>query len=286
MNQWMRCAWVVVAAFAAGASAPAEEISRVPLSLDVLSLQAAPPRQRPSSLADGTSVRFRGYGIWSSASGNLDFNDDDSPVPGAIHDIDLEDTLGMDLDQFTGGALLGFNFGPAHLDLSYNGYYDYDGDRDVGTIVFNDNVYAGRVTSSLQIHEGAVNFRYDLWQAENVDLTLSPEFGVRVFYEQAEINESLTGRDDSVEFWAPVPTPGVSLRWGLSDNLYLKGTAAGFYAGDLAGYYDLAAELGYDINQNVGVFVGYRFWSLDVEWDDDAVDVQNGSLYAGVELRM
>jgi hypothetical protein len=263
----------------------ADEVSRIPLSLDVLTLQAAPPSGRPQSVAEGTKVRIRGFGVWSTADATLDFNDD-TEFPGSISNIDLEDDLGMDLDQFTGGALVGFDFGNFHLDLSYNGYYDYDGDRVVGSIEFDDKVFTGRVISSVKLHEGMLNLRYDIWHADNVDLTLTPELGVHLFYIDADVKGQLTGQSGSVQFWAPVPTLGLGLRYGITDNLYVKGTAAGLYAGSYGNYYDLSAEVGYDFNRNFGIFAGYRFWSLDFQWDDNDVDVQMGGLFAGIEVRM
>src|SRR4051794_22972112 len=118
MNGWTKSVFVlagIVASAIGAASVRADDTQRFPLSLDVLTLQAAPPHDRPHSVAEGTKVRIRGFGIWSSANGGIDFANNDPLFTDLNHDIDFEDTLGMDLDQFTGGALVGFDFGRFHL---------------------------------------------------------------------------------------------------------------------------------------------------------------------------
>ena len=65
----------------------------------------------------------------------------------------------MDLDKFSGGALVGFNFGKEkqfHLDFIYQGYYDFDGSKDVGSIVFDGQLFTGQVDSSAQLLEGDI----------------------------------------------------------------------------------------------------------------------------------
>jgi len=68
--------------------------------------------------------------------------------------------------------------------------------------------------------------------------------------------------------------------------VYVQGGVAGFYAGDLASYLELTAEAGVDLTKNVGVFVGYRYWTFNLEFDDDSYEVDNSMVYAGVEVRL
>jgi hypothetical protein len=261
------------------------------MSIDLLALDdlpADPAVATPNrSVADGTSVRIRGFAIYSQANGEIDFHSD-SAIIDANNNINLESTLGMDLDKFTGGALLGFNFGHEkrfHLDFTYQGYYDYEGSRDVGSIVFNGKVFTGEVDSSAQLAELDIDFRYDFWKPESVDLTLSGTLGLRNYFIQAKVQEVLTGRNDSVEFIAPIPVLGGSLRWGITPNVYVQGNASGIYLGEYGNYYDLSAEVGVDLNRNVGLFLGYRFWAMNLEWDNDDYDFDNGAIYSGVEMR-
>lgn len=270
----------IVAIGLMGSTVRAEGNSPLSLSFDPMYLSNGTGK----SVAADTSMRLRAYGIFSTASGTFDVGDD---VPGSRSVIDFEDTLGMDMDKFTGGVLLGLNFGAdkrMHLDISYDGFYDYDGDRIVGSISFDGEVYTAEVESDLEIHSGAVNFGYDFWQSDA--LTLTGNLGVRLFHIDGSIREVLTGREGSLELWAPIPTGGLSLRWDITPNLYARGTANGIYLGDLACYLELGAEVGYDFNQNLGVFVGYRYWAVSVDYNEDALDVDIGSIYAGIEIRM
>ena len=268
----------------------AEDAGTTPFALDLLSLQANDAHvadRDVHSVAHGTWLRLRGFGLWSQANSSIDFQG--GPIADLLNDIDFEDTLGMDLDTFTGGALIGFNFGSEkqfHLDFTYWGFYDYDGDRVVGTIIFDDQVFTGEVESRARIHEGDLDLGWDFWRPESVPLTLTGSIGARVYHINAELQEVLTGREQSLTFFAPIPTLGLALRWDVTRNLYVRGAVAGIYAGELASYIDASAEIGFDITRNVGVFAGYRFWDLHVEWDDDDYDFDNGSVYAGVEVRL
>jgi hypothetical protein len=254
-----------------------------PFSIDVLSLQAAPPRAQ-RSVAEGASIRIRGFGVFSETNGTIDFGDSFANVES---EIDLAETLGMDTEKFTGGGLIGFTFGSQrrwHLDFSYLGFYEFEGSRNVGSISWNDEIYVGQVDSKARIHEGAVSLGFDFWRPGNV--TLTAFLAAHMFYVEAEIEEQLTGRNNSVQFFAPVPVLGGSLRWDLTPNVYVSGSAGGIYAGDVASFFDLSAEFGVDFTENWGVFIGYRFWDLQIEWDDDEYDFDNGAVYAGVEYRL
>lgn len=271
--------------------AQAQELSSGPLSPDALSLNQTPLNLSSAapgrSVAQDATVRIRGFGLYSVADGSIDF---DSEIPGidAINNIDFEDTLGMDLENLNAGAMIGFSFGGKkqfHLDLTYWGYYEFDGSRDVGSLVFDGNLFQGEVDSSAELIEGDIDFRWDLWKPETTDVTASLILGLNTYYIHAELSETATGKDDSISLLAPVPVLGGSLRWGITTNLYLQGSAAGIYAGSYGGYFDLSAEVGYDFNRTFGIFAGYRYWSLDLNWDDDEYDLSNGSAYAGVEVR-
>lgn len=238
------------------------------------------------SVAADTSVRFRVFGIYSESSGNYDFPND---VPLVPNDLDFEDTLGMDMDKFTGGALLGFNFGTDkrwHLDLSFNGYYDYTGDRNVGSIEFNGEVFVGRVKSSLEVYEGIAAVSYDLWRNDSPALTLNTGLDLHLYWVEAQLSEVLGTQSDEYSLLVPMPAPSLKLRWDLTPNVFVRGGAAGMYLGELGNFYELSAEVGYDLSRNVGVFVGYRYWSLHFEYNDKTLDFDNSGVYAGVEVRM
>jgi hypothetical protein len=263
---------------------PSAEQSRLP-DLSVNLLDVAPtPNRSGESVARDTTVHLRGFGIYSWANGSLTFGNE---FPGIRHDLDLESTLGLDLDKFAGGVLLGFNFGGdnrLHFDLSWDGYYDYKGSKDVGSISFNGKVFTATVDSSARVSQGAGIMGFDFIKADK--LTLTGSLGLRVFYIDAKLSERIGALSDSTQLWVPIPEPGIALRYDLTENLYVKGYAAYIWAGDLASYGNFTAEVGYDFNKNVGVFVGYRYWMFDLDYQDDQFHFDTSSVYAGVEVRI
>jgi hypothetical protein len=257
-----------------------------PLSLSVNDVAAADAGDTRGSIARDTTFRFRAFGIYSSASGSLDTNDQFPLIPS---DLDFEETLGLDLDEFSGGALVGFNFGSDHrwhFDVGFNGYYDYEGTKDVGTIEFEGEVYTADVKSRLRAAEGFAAINYDVWLSDAQNLTLNLGLDVHLFYVKAQLTEVLGTQSDSLTVWAPVPAPGIGLRWDITRNIYVRGKAAGLWLGDLGDFYDLSAELGYDFARNFGVFIGYRYWGLRLDYSDTELEWDANRVYAGIELRM
>ena len=267
-----------------GAEAP----SGTPFSIDLLEVRldsGGGDAGAGRSVAEGTWLRIRGFGIYSEASSRLNFDD---TVPLIRNDIDFEDTLGMDMDKFTGGALVGFNFGNEkrwHFDVSFNGYYDYTGTRDVGSLEFNGTVFTGTVKSELEVLEGIASISYDIWRPESPALTLTTGLDFHLFYARAQLTQVVGTQSDEYTLWVPVPAPSVALRWDITPNLYVRGSAAGLWLGEFGNFYDLSAEVGYDFTRNLGVFAGCRYWSIHVEYNDDEFDFDNSSVYAGVEVR-
>lgn len=278
-----------IAGIAGTAFAEEQHWNDQPFRIDLLSLAETPLTMSTSgtarSVAEDTSVRLRAFALYSQASAAIDF-DSQFGVIDAINNVDLEKTLGMDMDSLNGGALVGFNFGSEkqfHLDLTYWGYYQYDGTRDVGNLIFDGELFTGEVKSEAQLLEGDVTFRWDFWKPSN--FTVSFVGGINTYYVKAQIEEVNTGKDGSVSLLAPIPVLGASVRWDITPNLFLRGSAGGIYAGSYGNYYDLSAEVGYDFNRSFGLFVGYRFWDLTVDWDSDEYDVDLGAFYGGAELR-
>jgi hypothetical protein len=195
----------------------------------------------------------------------------------------------MDMDDFSGGALLGFNLGAdkrLHADFSYEGYFDYNGNRDVGSISFNDRVFTARVKSDFKLQEGAMVLGYDIWRSEGPGLTITPTLGLHVFYVEARLGEEASPLRDSASLWVPIPDVGLAVRWDITQNIYVRGSAEGIWLGELAAYGNFTAEVGYDFTPNVGVFAGYRYWLFKVDYQDDRFDFDANSLYAGVEFRL
>jgi opacity protein-like surface antigen len=238
-----------------------------------------------------TTFRLRGAGWFSSADGSFSVGD---AIPGTISDIDLEDDLDLDTDQTVVWATLGFNLGESrrwHIDLGYTGHLDYDGTSDPIEISFNDQVFSGNVESHAELDIYEFSLRYDLIQDGPFTLHIGP--GLRVFDFEASVQGTATDpsnnttqfRTEDESGIIPLPGLGLGIRDDITEQLYIRAAAQGIYAGDYGNYFDGAAELGFDLNANFGIFVGYRWLHAEADIDDLEFDVNLPGPYAGAELR-
>jgi hypothetical protein len=242
------------------------------------------------SVARDTTFRLRAAAWFTSAEGSFSAGE---PIPGTISEIDLEDTLDLDTDQTAAWVTLGFNLGAQrrwHIDLGYTGHFSYDGTSGPVEISFNDRVFAGNVDSHAELDIYEFSLRYDLVQSGPFTLSIGP--GLRVFDFEASLEGFAspgtipsTIRRETADAIIPLPGLGVGLRWDITENLYLRGSAQGIYAGDYGNYFDAAAEFGWDIWTNFGLFAGYRWIHAEAELDDVEFDVTLQGPYAGAELR-
>jgi hypothetical protein len=153
----------------------------------------------------------------------------------------------------------------------------------VGTIEFDGEVFTGVVDSELKLMEGIAALNYDVMQSDA--LTLNLGLDVHLFYAEAQLTGVLGAQTQEYELWVPMPAASLALRWDITPNIYVRGSAAGMYLGEYGDFYDLSAEVGYDFSRGLGVFAGYRYWALNFDYNDDSFDFDTGALYAGVEVR-
>jgi opacity protein-like surface antigen len=274
-------------------------------SVALLLLAAAPVLQEPQapaassddgdakiySVARDTTIRLRAAAWFTEADGSFSAGEE---IPGTTHEIDLKDTLGLDTDQAVIWATLGFNFGKDkrwHVEAGYTGHFDYDGTSGPINISFNDRVYSGAVNSTAEMDIYELNLRYDLIQSGPFVLSVGP--GTRIFDFEATIEGTATDpgtgttafRRESQSALIPLPGLGLGVRFDVTENLYVRGSISGIYAGSYGNFFDAAAEAGWDIFSNVGIFGGYRLMHAEADVSDVQFDVDLSGPFAGVEIR-
>lgn len=280
-------------AFAAGPAGVAATTAGGPsFGFDTaLSLNPTPAATHSAApISRDTNVRFRAFGIWSNIDGDAEIG---SSVGSIESDIDLEDTLGIDTDGFTGGVALGFDLGSTrrwHIDLAYWGFHSYDGDAE-STFAFREKVFTGRIEAELDMLETSLDFGYDFIKTDH--FTLSGGLGLRLFV--IEIGASASGgvsggetfdaTSDSETLWAPLPVLSLGGRWDVTEQFWLKAQLAGIYAGSYGYFVNPLIETGYDFNRNVGLFAGLRYTLLSADYDDDEAQIGLFMVYGGVEFR-
>ncbi len=238
-----------------------------------------------------TTFHVRGAAWFSELSGSVSVGD---PIPGATSDIDLIDTLGLDANKMVLSASAGFNLGKSgrfHIDVGFNGPFNYDGDSGTVDIAFNNLRYTGSVSSTADFNIYQIDLGYDVIQNDVVTLNLGG--GTRIFDIDTSVEGTATDPNtnttayqrESESIVAPLPGLGGSLRIDITPNVYIKGSGKGIYAGNYGNFYDLAAEIGYDITKNFGVFAGYRLMHGEAEVGDVNFDVQLEGFFAGAEVR-
>jgi hypothetical protein len=271
MRRFLRCVPVVLGMLATGAAA--QESTGI------------------YSVARDTTFRLRAAAWFTGADGSFSVGE---AIPGTIHDIDLEDTLGLDTDQTVVWATLGFNLGEHrrwHVELGYTGPFDYEGESDPVSISFNDRIFTGVIESTAELHIYEANLRYDLIQEGPFVLSIGPS--VRVFDFEASVEGTATEpgsgttafRREDEETLLPLPGLGVGARWDITPNIFVRGNIAGVYAGGYGNFVDASAEVGWDILTNFGIFAGYRLMHAEADVEDVEFDVDLQGPYAGAELR-
>jgi hypothetical protein len=252
---------------------------------------AGEPEASKAAVSDGTTVRFRAAGWFTSLDGQGSFGD---AIPGTTTQIDLIDTLGLDEDKAVLSASAGINIGKSarwHIDGGFNGPFDYDGANGSVDISFNDLRFTGAIDSEAKLNIYEVNMAYDLVNAHPFTLSVGP--GVRVFDLEATVRGTATdpntnitqAREEVVDGIAPLPGLGIAARIDLTPNIYVRGSGRGMYAGGYGNFFDASAEAGYDLGKNLGLFAGYRWMHGEADVDDVEFEVNLRGLYAGVEVR-
>lgn len=232
---------------------------------------------------DDTFVKIRAGGMFVSAEGEITSGDE---IGGSTNVLDLEDTLGQDTDDFSpiGSVTFAIPIVDLSIELGYVGSYTFDG-TTTESISFDDEEFTGTIDSSEDLSIYEVNVLYELLEVKYVTVFLG--LGARVVDAEAEITGDVSGTSttEKEDLILPIPVGVVGVNLDLGDHLALRGQLAGVYAGDYGTIIDAEAEIGYDFNRHLGIFVGYRFMDVTSEEFDLEVDATLHGVYAGAEVR-
>jgi len=201
--------------------------------------------------------------------------------------IDMEDDLNFDDSQgITAEAALqwgDFRLSAGYLPIKFSGSGTLAQD-----VVFNGQTYSASTDVSsdvdVRLYEGAL-----AWYLVNVDdlpvrLQFGPELGVKVADADLSLRETAGGTNESVSGVVPIPTVGLRGRIGFSDYLGVVGRV-GYMAYQDNSFLDASGELEFSPLPLVGIYAGYRYFSLKIDESDVFVDVQFDGPYAGAFVR-
>ena len=223
----------------------------------------------------------RGYYWFPELSG--DIRVDDAGIIGTK--LDFEDDLGIDDESFPVIEVFA-GIGKHHFSLAFFNA-DYDGDtvltRD---IYFNGELFQAneRVVSSLEYDHYDVMYRYDLFDLENLLAggSLGLVARVMVFDGSASVaSATVTAKED---FTVPIPMVGANFHVGiLKDILEARVLVTGTgYSGNTV--FDGQAEISLTPFPFLDIGGGYRFFIIDVDEDDAAVDYDNSGPYVALTV--
>jgi outer membrane protein len=201
--------------------------------------------------------------------------------------IDLEDDLDFD-DSEDLYVEAGLNFGPFHLAASYMPISFSGSGPLTRDILFNDRLYnvGVNVESDVDIDLYDIGLTWFLVNLDDapVRLQIGPEICVKVIDADLSLKDRTNGIEESDSVTAPVPTVGLRARVGLGDWLSLTGRV-GYLEYDDNSFTDADAQLEFSPIPFVGVFVGYRYFDLEVDESDVFIDATFDGPYGGVLVR-
>jgi len=199
----------------------------------------------------------------------LDFKDD----------LDVDDESYPVIEVFAG-------IGKHHFSLAFSNA-DYEGDTVLTKdIYFNGELFQvnERVVSSLEYDHYDVMYRYDLIDLENLLAggSLGLVARLMVFDGSASVaSATVIAKED---FTAPIPMVGANFHVGtLKDILEARVLVTGIgYSGNTV--FDGQAEISLTPFPFLDIHGGYRFFIIDVDEDDAAVDYDNSGPYVALTV--
>lgn len=247
------------------------------------------PAKKRRSVAEDTVVRVRGGGWATSLAGQMSVG---QTFPATIGVIDLIDDLNIDPDRGAFVGAVGLSLSKdIHLDAGYAGPFHFEGTSDPIDISFNEFVFTGVLGSEADVDIYQVDLAFDVVEAGPLTISFGP--GVRILDFEASVTGTATDpitsitavRTETASGVAPLPGPGLGVRFDVTERVYVKGGIRGMYLGDYGNFFDASAEVGVDFTRNIGVYAGYRWMHAEADVDDVEFDVDLDGLYAGVEIR-
>jgi hypothetical protein len=177
-----------------------------------------------------------------------------------------------------------------HITAGYSGPFRYDGTSDPINISFDNLNYTGIVKTDVKFDVFEAGVSYDI--ARPGPVTISLGTGANIFSFRGSVSGTAienggppTARSSSADALIPVPGLGLGLRWDITDQLYLRGSGRGFYAGNYGNVFDVGAEIGFDFTPNIGIFGGYRWMHAHADVNDVNFDINLRGFYSGLEVR-
>jgi hypothetical protein len=223
----------------------------------------------------------RGYYWFPELSG--DIRVDDAGIVGT--ELDFKDDLGIDDESYPVIEVFA-GIGKHHFSLAFFNA-DYDGDTVLTEeIYFNGELFKvhERVVSSLEYDHYDVMYRYDLIDLENLLAGGSLGLVARLMVFDGSVSiasATVTAKED---FTAPIPMIGVNFHVGiLKDILEARVLVTGIgYSGNTA--FDGQAEISLTPFPFLDIHGGYRFFIIDVDEDDAALDYDNSGPYVALTV--
>ncbi len=205
-------------------------------------------------------------------------------------DFDLEDTLGLDPEEGTASLegfvkFLGSRIAFSTSTTSYAGEETLAEDLDFHGVTFG----AGAdVALDLDVTHHKVLYGFDFVNLKVVNFGLTT--GAHLVDIEAELASAGVGRERG-ELRAPVPVVGFALGLHPVAKLAIHLEASGFHltvSGVEATLLDGFLGVDYLFLRKFGATAGYRYFRFDAsdEDEEDAVDLTQRGLYAGVALHL
>jgi len=209
--------------------------------------------------------------------------------------IDFESTLGMDKSKSL-PVLRGYyrfnkkhrlNFG--YMNLQRSGLGASEVDIRFGDVTFPADL---PLNSFFDIEVYDLAYGYTVKHNEKVDIQLS--VGLSLQNIGIGIEGSVVGvLKEETDFTAPLPTFGVAGDYAFTDKLLLTGRL-GIFAIELdldssnigGSVIDANLYLFHKTFEHLGFGIGYSFFNVDVDYEDDSLDVSADYEYRGPVLLM
>ena len=187
---------------------------------------------------------------------------------------DSDDVLKFNfLMPVTGGSVLDLSF----YSLSYSGSQEL-----TKSITFNNTLFPVGTLTKGKADADILDLKYKIFPFASNQTQLGFILGLKYVQTEAALSSADQGtQKGSADI--PLPQIGVALKADLAYFRVLaelSGLALSYK--DTSGSmleFDVRGE--YDIRPNIGAFLGYRYFTLDVEEKDDRAEFQISGLYAG-----
>lgn len=201
--------------------------------------------------------------------------------------LDTDDDLDWD-DSEDLLAELALQWGNSRLSFSYMPI-EFSGTNPVtveGTYNGQSFSIGDTVASDVKLDLYDIGYTYYLLNMDDVPtrFQLGVEFAIKVADIEIAFDSNDAGIQESESVVAPLPTVGLRTRIALADLLGIS-ARAGYLEYDGNNFLDADVQLEFSPLPLAGIFVGYRFFDLEVDESDIYVDLEFSGPYAGVMVR-